>query len=94
MLVSRQLTRLSPPSDLLSPDNDSTSFVKASMTDARRFSVKKLRISEGIFVNLPIALSLVVKSLVTSKLLNFRDIRKFSKLFLCLNPGGQPKSET
>ena len=37
---------------------------------------------------------IVISCLGTSKLLNFRDIRKSSKPFLCPNLSSQPKSET
>ena len=67
---------------------------KCIITALRRFSLKKLRISDGIFVILSMALSFEYCFFATSNLLIFRDTRKYSKPFLCNYFTLIPKSET
>ncbi len=54
-----------------------------SSDSAPVISLKKLRITDEIFVFLLVALSFEYCFFVTHKLFIFRDIRKYSKPFLC-----------
>ena len=60
---------------------------KCGIDSFSREKVADLRFCSWLWV-------IVISCLGTSKLLNFRDIRKSSKPFLCPNLSSQPKSET